>query len=57
MTSELRRDIRKRDLFALVLNCIVGAGIFGLPARGRMHQPVQPYRYCVAGTITKLDSS
>jgi basic amino acid/polyamine antiporter, APA family len=33
MTSELRRDIRKWDLVALVLNCIVGAGIFGLPAR------------------------
>ena len=33
MTTELRRDIRKWDLVALVLNCIVGAGIFGLPAR------------------------
>jgi amino acid transporter len=33
MTSQLRRDIRKWDLVALVLNCIIGAGIFGLPAR------------------------
>jgi amino acid transporter len=33
MTTELRRDIRKWDLVALVLNCIIGAGIFGLPAR------------------------
>src|SRR5437868_14799902 len=32
MTSELRRDIRKWDLVALVLNTIIGAGIFGLPS-------------------------
>src|SRR5436190_13778635 len=33
MTTELRRDIRKWDLVALVLNIVIGAGIFGLPAR------------------------
>src|SRR5438477_955811 len=33
MTTELRRDIGKWDLVALVLNCIIGAGIFGLPSR------------------------
>jgi len=33
MTTELRRDIRKWDLVALVVNIIIGAGIFGLPAR------------------------
>jgi APA family basic amino acid/polyamine antiporter len=31
--NQLRRDIRKWDLVALVLNFIVGAGIFGLPSR------------------------
>ncbi len=31
--SELRREIGKWDLVALVLNSVVGAGIFGLPAR------------------------
>ena len=31
--SHLRREIRKWDLVALVLNSIVGAGIFGLPSR------------------------
>jgi amino acid transporter len=31
--NELRRDIGKWDLVALVLNFIVGAGIFGLPSR------------------------
>ena len=31
--SPLLRNIRKWDLVALVLNSIVGAGIFGLPAR------------------------
>ena len=31
--SHLLRNIRKWDLVALVLNSIVGAGIFGLPAR------------------------
>jgi basic amino acid/polyamine antiporter, APA family len=30
---KLRREIRKWDLVALVLNCIIGAGIFGLPSR------------------------
>jgi APA family basic amino acid/polyamine antiporter len=33
MTGLLRRDMRKWDLVALVVNSIVGAGIFGLPAR------------------------
>src|SRR5204863_8650543 len=33
MTTELRRDIRKWDLVALVLNIVIGPGIFGLPAR------------------------
>jgi basic amino acid/polyamine antiporter, APA family len=31
--SQLRREIGKWDLVALVLNSVVGAGIFGLPAR------------------------
>ena len=31
--GQLRRDIGKWDLVALVLNSIVGAGIFGLPSR------------------------
>jgi amino acid transporter len=31
--SELRRDLRKWDLVSLVLNLIIGAGIFGLPSR------------------------
>ena len=29
----LRRDIRRWDLLALVLNSVIGAGIFGLPSR------------------------
>jgi amino acid transporter len=29
----LRRDIRRWDLVALVLNSVIGAGIFGLPSR------------------------
>src|SRR5215467_10476725 len=29
----LRREIRKWDLVALVLNSVIGAGIFGLPSR------------------------
>ena len=32
-TTSLRRDIRKWDLVALVLNSVIGAGIFGLPSR------------------------
>jgi basic amino acid/polyamine antiporter, APA family len=31
--SQLRRDIRKWDLVSLVLNLVIGAGIFGLPSR------------------------
>jgi amino acid transporter len=31
--SQLRRDIRQRDLISLVLNLVIGAGIFGLPSR------------------------
>src|SRR5262252_6298537 len=29
----LTRGIRRWDLVALVLNCVIGAGIFGLPSR------------------------
>jgi amino acid transporter len=32
-STKLLREIRKWDLVALVLNCIIGAGIFGLPSR------------------------
>ena len=31
--NQLRRDLGKWDLVALVLNFVVGAGIFGIPAR------------------------
>ena len=31
--SALHRGIRRWDLVALVLNAVIGAGIFGLPAR------------------------
>ena len=42
--SPLLRDIRKWDLVALVLNSIVGAGIFGLPSRA----------YALAGVYSLL---
>ena len=42
--SQLRREIGKWDLVALVLNSIVGAGIFGLPARA----------YALAGVYSLL---
>ncbi len=40
----LARRIRRWDLVALVLNCIVGAGIFGLPSRA----------FALAGTYSLL---
>lgn len=42
--SHLRRDIRKWDFVALVLNSIIGAGIFGLPSRA----------YALAGAYSLL---
>ena len=42
--TELRRAIGKWDLVALVLNSVVGAGIFGLPARA----------YALAGVYSLL---
>ena len=32
-TAPLVRGIRRWDLVALGINCIIGAGIFGLPSR------------------------
>jgi amino acid transporter len=42
--SGLVRRIRRWDLVALVLNCIIGAGIFGLPSRA----------FALAGTYSLL---
>src|SRR5260221_6068387 len=39
--SSLTRSLRERDLVAIVINGVIGAGIFGLP--GKLYALVGPY--------------
>ena len=39
--SSLKRSLRERDLVAITINAVIGAGIFGLP--GKLYALVGPY--------------